>query len=276
MPPETINHNGTSMAYFDSGATYDSGIFYDEPPATTLIKPTSMMDLHKFLINPFDDPGISMDELLSFTTDHVQRLTANNSGGLYTARLAATGAAIATVHAAFSDDQSKLGFRKARKQAKDAYRKTLPEKIGRIAVAIEAAFGEGAPEFTECFPQGRTIFGRCADDQLANYLQTLITGVNTHSAQLAAQVIADATALLAGWNAVYTVSETATGAKTTTQAAKNAARAALQLELFKNLLTIALNFPRTPEALDTYMQQSLLEDHPAAPTEPPVPPPPGP
>lgn len=264
------------MAYFDSGATYDSGILYDEPPAVTIIQPTSMMDLHKFLINPFDDPGISMDELLAFTTDHVQRLTANNSGGLYTARLAATSAAIATVHTAFSDDQSKLGLRKARKQAKDAYRKDLPGKIGKIAVAIEAAFGEGAPEFTECFPQGRTIFGRCADDQLANYLQTLITGVTAHSAQLGAQVIADATALLTGWNAVYAVSESSTGAKTNTQAAKNAARAALQLELFKNLLTIALNFPRTPEALDTYMQPSLLEDHPPSPPEPPVPTPPGP
>jgi len=60
-------------------------------------------------------------------------------------------------------------------------------------------------------------------------------------------------------------------------AAKNAARAALQLELFKNLLTLALNFPAQPNQLDAYMQQSLLEDHPAAaPTPAPVPTPPGP
>jgi hypothetical protein len=37
------------------------------------------------------------------------------------------------------------------------------------------------------------------------------------------------------------------GAKTTTQAVKNVARAALQLELFLNLLAIAQNFPRQPE-----------------------------
>jgi hypothetical protein len=41
------------------------------------------------------------------------------------------------------------------------------------------------------------------------------------------------------------------------------------------LLTIALNFARQPAQLDLYMQQSLLEDHPAEPPAPP-PPPPGP
>jgi hypothetical protein len=50
----------------------------------------------------------------------------------------------------------------------------------------------------------------------------------------------------------------------------------LQLELFKNLLTIALNFPRQPDQLDIYMQPSLLADHPQQtipkPTPPPLPP----
>lgn len=71
----------------------------------------------------------------------------------------------------------------------------------------------------------------------------------------------------AGWNAVYAPSETSSGAKTTTQAAKNAARSALQLELFKNLLTIALNFPRQPDQLDIlyaaeFAGGSSAADHP--------------
>jgi hypothetical protein len=90
--------------------------------------------------------------------------------------------------------------------------------------------------------------------------------VTNHQAQLDAQVVPDATALLAGWNAVYAPSETSSGAKTTTQAAKNAARLALQLELFKNLLTIALNFPRQPDQLDIYAAEfaggSSAADHP--------------
>ncbi len=72
---------------------------------------------------------------------------------------------------------------------------------------------------------------------------------------------------------MYAASETSSGAKTTTEEGKRNARLGLQLELFKNLLTLALNFPRQPEKLDLYMQQSLLEDHPH---QPPAPPPPGP
>ena len=235
-----------------------------------------MIDLHKFLINPFDDPKISVDELLAFGTDHLQRMNSNDPDGVFGERITATTTAVTAVGNAFTDDQTKLGVRKARKQAKDAYRTALPGSIAKIAAAVAAEFGASAPEVAECLPQGRTVFSNCADDKVANHLQTLVNGVTAHQPPLAAKVVTDATALLTGWNAVYAPSESAGGAKTTTQAAKNAARAALQLELFKNLLTLALNFAGQPEKLDTYMQQGLLEDHPQQPPTPPTPPTPPP
>ena len=236
-----------------------------------------MKDLHYYLTNPFDDPKISMAELLAFSTDHLQRISANNPGGIFIPRLAATTTALTGVGNAFMDDETKLGLRKAQKLVKDNYRIALPKSVGKLAVAVEAKFGEGSAEFVECFPHGRTVFSNCPDDEVANNLQTLINGVTNHQAQLDAQVVPDATALLAGWNAAYAPSETSAGAKTTTQAAKNAARSALQRELFKNLLTIALNFPRQPDQLDIYMQPSLLADHPQQTTPKPTPlPPPGP
>jgi hypothetical protein len=106
---------------------------------------------------------------------------------------------------------------------------------------------------------------------MAEELQTLINGVTNHQAQLGAQTAADATALLTGWTAVNTASAASTGAKVTTKAAKSSARANLQMELFKNLLTIALAFPRKPEQLDVYMQQTLLQPHTQSTTTPPAP-----
>jgi hypothetical protein len=70
------------------------------------------------------------------------------------------------------------------------------------------------------------------------------------------------------WVTVYAASEAATGAKTTTQEGKKLARENLQLMLFLNLLKIAEMFPRQPEKLALYMQQSLLMDHPQQPEEP--------
>jgi hypothetical protein len=262
------------MARYDSGFRFDSGARFDEPdPTPTPIQPTPMIDLHKFLINPFDDPDISMAELLAFSTDHLQRLIANNPGGVYAARITATNMAVNAVGDAFTDDLTQLGIRKARKAAKDASRRSLPEGVARIYGAVTARFGPKGVEVLECFPQGRKVFSDCTDDQVAQQLQVTINGVTAYQAQLGAPVLADATALLTGWNVVYNPSETATGGKVTTQAAKSAAREGLQLELFRNLLTLALAHARHPEQLDLYMRQSLLEDHPIGEPEPPPTPP---
>ena len=142
----------------------------------------------------------------------------------------------------------------------------------KIIAAVAAKFGPNAPEVVECCPQGRTIFRTSPDDQLAMHLQLLLTALTAHQAAIGAGPVTDAQGLLTSWNAVYAASETSSGAKTTTQEGKAMARANLQLMLFLNLLALAEIFARQPEKLDLYMQQSLLEDEPAAPAEPPTPP----
>ena len=49
-----------------------------------------MIYLNRFLEVPFDHRQISMDELIAFTTDHLQRMVANNPGALFNARITAT------------------------------------------------------------------------------------------------------------------------------------------------------------------------------------------
>lgn len=252
------------MARYGS-AFFDSAVRFDAPDAHA----THMRTLSRFLDNPFDDPNISLAELLAFSTDHLQRMIANDAGGELSARITATTSALQLVQDSASDDQTGLGLRKARKQAKDAFRKALPERAGQIVAAVAAQYGMNAPEVTECVPQGRSVFSSATDDRVATHLQTLLDAVTAHQADLGAPLVTAATALLSDWQAVHAASESSTGGKTTTQEAKNAARENLQLMLFLNLLKLAEMWPRQPEKLALYMQQSLLEDHPAAPTPPP-------
>ncbi len=220
---------------------------------------------------PFDDKNISMDELLAFTTDHLQRLVANNPGALFNTRITATTTKLAVVENCLTDDQTKLGLRKGKKMVKDTFRQNLPKNVEKIWAVVVAQYGSDSAEVLECFPQGRKVFTSCTDDHVENHLQTLVTGVTAHQVDLGEQVVSDAGGLLSSWIAVYNASETSTGAKTTTEAGKKLARENLQLELFYNLLEIAKAFPRQPEKVDLYMQQSLLEDHPAEEPEPPTP-----
>ena len=135
-------------------AFFGSGVRWDSPDA----HPTNMITLSRFLENPFDDPGISLAELLGFTTDHLERMTANNSGNALDGRITATTSALGLVDDSASDDQTKLGLRKARVAAKEADRGTLPEKVGRIAATVGAKYGTHSEQLTECFPQGRMVF----------------------------------------------------------------------------------------------------------------------
>lgn len=260
------------MARYDSGIRYGSGARYSVAEPTS-IRSSTMIRLTRFLENPFDDVEISLDELLAFSTDHLQRLIANNPGALYNARITATTLALNTVSNCTTDDQVKLGLRKARKLAKDSFRDALAGNIEKISAVVVAKFGSSAPEYVECFPQGRSIYKTSTDDHLENHLHTLVTALTAHQAQLGAQVVSDAGGLLSTWIALHAASESSTGAKTTTQEGKAAARQALQLQLFLNLLEIAKNNPRQPEKLPLYMQQHFLEDVASAvePT-PPVPP----
>lgn len=58
-----------------------------------------MKTLSSFLRNPFDDPALSYERLIAFTTDHLQRMGANNASARLTERITATQSAYDAVAA---------------------------------------------------------------------------------------------------------------------------------------------------------------------------------
>lgn len=256
------------MARFDSGARYDSGIRFDEPDPIPAPH-SSMRNLSRFLENPFDDDGISEAELLAFSTDNLQRMTANSPVPL-AARITATTAKFNIVAQCSSDDTVRLGARKAAKMMKDDFRASLKDAINGIWVVVVAKFGLHSPQEMEIFPKGRSVFqtSETTDDKLQVQLNALLAALTSHAVALGADVVDAATALKTDWMTIYEASEIASGQKTTTEAGKRTARENLQLELYYNLIELMKMFPRQPEKLALYMTQSLLEDHPAAPEEP--------
>lgn len=218
-----------------------------------------MIDLHRFLQVPFDDPAVSVSRLLDFSSDHLARMVANNPGGTLSARITATTTALGVVQDSVTDDQTKKAIRKARTQVKNAFRQGLPARVARVHGKVVGQYGPEAPEVTEIFPQGRKIFDSAPDDRLAQHLETMANGVAAHAGDLGAPLGTEVAGLVSQWEAIHGQSESAGGATTTTQEAKRVAREALQLELFLTLLELAKRFPRQPEKLDLYMQQSLLE-----------------
>lgn len=238
-------------------AFFDSGVRFDSPDA----HPTTMRKLSTYLENPFDDPGISVAELLAFTTDHLQRMIANNPSGELTARITATTSAYQLVSDCVGDDATKLGLRKARNQAKTTFRReTVISGVTRVEAGLISAYPDSTGVLLEAMPSGRGVFGACRDDELATHLSTLHTAVTAHAADLAPAIVTLAGSLKTQWQSILSACEESTGAKTTTQEGKKLARQNLQHMLFLNLNKLAEMFARQPEKLALYMQEHLLRD----------------
>lgn len=220
-----------------------------------------MRTLSTFLENPFDDPNISVAELIAFTTDCLHRLIANNPDGELTPNITAITSSLTAVEDCVTQDHGKLGIRKSAKRAKDNFRKyILPAEVKRIEAGFIAALGADSPLLLEALPQGRNIFNTCRDDQVEVHLTTLHAAATTHAASLAPATVTQATNLKSSWATIYAASEASSGGKTTTQEGKKLARENLQLMLFLCLLKLAEMFPRQPGKLSLYMQQHLLEN----------------
>ncbi len=225
-----------------------------------------MKQLFLFFINVFNTGRFSLNRLIAFTSDNVQRMDAKNESGAFTERIAATNEALEKVLDLTTDDEVSLGQRKGAKQEKDAFRDQLPGRIRPIAAALVAEFGDPSNEVTEALPKGRLIFSRSTDDRLIVYLNTLLHTVTAYQDRLGAQVVATVTEIRDSWVEIYSTSEVTTGLKADREAELRTARLELQQELFTNLQVLAMMYPDQPEKLGLFMQQYLLDGKSTGPT----------
>lgn len=229
-----------------------------------------MLDFSRFFKNPFGDDQISIDELVSYSTENLQRMVANNPGALLNVRINATSVALTALETTLTNEHTKLALQKGATFAKDIFRKALPANIARIHGATVAAFGVNSPQLLECFPLGREIFGDCVDSALENHLQQLSACLTPRSAQVGVQHINDLSGLLSTWIGLFASAASARGVRNNSAESRRAAMDALRLELFKNLLTLALSFPDELDKAALYCPQHLLMDHPAGEELPPA------
>ena len=226
-----------------------------------------MVDLYKFHINPYDDRLISLNQLITFSGLHLQRMIETNPGVLLNTRITATTTALVALDNTMASNQTKLALRMGRVQAKETFRRALPANLQRIHGAVIAAFGPDSVQETECFPQGRSGYNDCTDEQLNDKLVQLQSCLAPMAAQVGQAHLDNLGGLISTWTALLAAVKTASAGKTGSESARRAARAALQLELFKNLLTLAVAFPNDMEKAKFYYPQHLLERPASQPEE---------
>lgn len=234
-----------------------------------------MIDLRKIFKNWFKDPIISFSELLKYASRHLQRMVANNPGALLNARITATQTALASVESGVTDVGTKLAIQEGKTATKKAFRDALPENIRRIHAAVVVAYGDPSPALTECFPEGRSVFKTCRDEEVDNKLGQLLACLTPRQAEIGATAVNNAGGLHSTWTAIYAAQGVAMAQREGTADSRDAAKASLQLQLYLNVLFLAQSFPDQPDKCDLYCPQQYLHNAQAAEDEP-TPPPPAP
>lgn len=229
-----------------------------------------MIDLRKLFIDGFYDLEHSNAELLRYTTQHlaITSAPANNPGNVFNAILAATNTALTNFATCVGDKTFNKGVRESANLQKTNFRKSLKGPIGQAAAAVEVAFGKGTPDYVACFPEGRTGITEATEDLLKGKLQALNAALTARSAStgIPAQITV-VTGLITTWTALLSAADVADGTESGSDEARKVCRKVLTVQLWKNALTIGLQFVDHPEKAALYLPQQLLRNplHPGGP-----------
>jgi hypothetical protein len=220
-----------------------------------------MITLQRLFQNHFANVEISAEELRQFTEDHLGKLKALPALPVnLTALLAPTQTAFDAFDEMISTrttlQATQSGGTITKDEALQLFRTTVRQREGRV----KDKFAKGSGPYAEFFPQGLTETNKARLGQVPGLLERLIAAAAKYQAQLGPELLAEFTALKTTFANARDGQVDAKGDLAQARANVATTRTALELQLGKNLLTIALHHLGHPERAVDYFNQALLED----------------
>ncbi len=219
-----------------------------------------MLDLDRYLRNPFDSDRISRDELVAYTADHLGKFATRNEGGAFDAEVTATAALFEALEGRLADETTAGAIRQARTAATGAKRDAIHDALSQLEGLVHARFPRGGADYIEIFPGGLEDLRKASLDGLNAKLVSLVARLRARAEVIGAADVERFATLQAEWAALRGEQVSRKGATADAAGDRRDAAAALRDQLFDNLLAIARVEKGKPEALRLYLTQGLLED----------------
>jgi len=219
-----------------------------------------MIRISRFFENLFDDRQISIGELTNFSSDHIERIRANDPTGIFGAILAQT----ETKHNALENAVNALGTdtsqREGRTKDMNEVVSDFKMKVSRVEGVISFTYDRQSGTYQEFYPKGITEYSHMTIEDAEKLIKRFTTAVDNHALELPPAVQTEFQQLLADYQAARTEQLKEKGEVGGSRDEVHTAQTALQLQLSVNVLTIALAFSGKPEKAAVYFDQSLLND----------------
>ena len=219
-----------------------------------------MIRIERLFENLFDDKEISVSEITNFSGHYIEKVRANNPGGIYDDMLTDTETKHGDLVKAVSDEKTDESEREGRTKDMDDVVSDFKVSVSRVEGLISYTFGRKSGKYQEFYPQGVTEYNRMGLEQTETLIERFAKAVNKYAADLPAAVPTEFNAHLQDFKDARKEQLKEKAEEKGSEDAIKVAKLALQLQLTGNVLTIAGNNIANPEAAKVYFDQNLLNE----------------
>ncbi len=218
-----------------------------------------MINLKTFFKIHFDTRLISDDNIKKFTQSHIFRLTANNTGGKYTAMITAIQAAYTTYFGAISKEDVEFSDQQSKTQAVDAIIETFKKMVKKQEGLLSVKLDEGSPDYNKFFPYGMSEYTNVTKANIETLMQRFTYFGAEYEAQLGGEFLQIFETLYSTYNAVrgQQLGKISDVDKDRQETSTN--RDVVEKQLMTNVLTLAIEYLGHPEMVDVFFDQTIIQ-----------------
>jgi hypothetical protein len=218
-----------------------------------------MIELVKYFRILFLSTKISRERLKGFTEDHIQRLTANNPGGIFTLILTNVTNAYTAYYGDLSSESVIDSVKQGKTVAMNDSRTALEKNISGDEKLIAFTYLNNPSLYQEFFPGGLTEYHNADLPTFGTIADRFKAALAAHSADFPPAFVSAYGTLHTTFTANRTAQLAAFGTLSGERSDVVASKLKLAKQLTTNLLTIALQFVGDESKADVYFNQALLD-----------------
>ena len=218
-----------------------------------------MINLKTLFKNHFDTKEISDDNMRKFAEVHIQRLSANNGGGAFTAMITATTTAYTNYFGSMTDEATKSAVKEGLtitlNTAVETFKKAISQKEG----IIRGNFDRGSSKYQEFFPLGVTEYTTATLANIEVLMQRFADMAATYEPELGPEFKDEFIGYLNAFKDARTAQLQKIGEVSESKTDTTTKRDSVENELHKNLHSIAAMFPGDVDRCMDFFDQSFIK-----------------
>ena len=208
----------------------------------------------------FLSPQIGYSVLQNFTEDHIQRIIANNPGGIFTTILTAITAAYNAYFGDLASKELNEAVRENKTAALNESRINLLKLLSDNEKLVKYTYRNDLPVYQDFYPQGLTEYQNATTAELEVAGTRYKDALANHAADFTPAFVTEYNTVFQVFKDNRAAQQLAKGAVSGERQELGSTKAALAEQLTRNLLTIAAQYVGNGSMADVYFNQQIIDD----------------